>query len=124
MSFKKYNANPKGKKTTDCVIRAISKALNKKWEDVAEELFQLSKEMYSTQVSTDVYTKYLEKYKTISVKYDTSKGKKRYTIKDVCDMKGTYIIKTSGHLSVVKDGHLYDTWDCSKKSAYKIWKIK
>mgnify|MGYP003458603784 FL=1 len=28
-----FNANPKNKKTEDCVIRAISKGLNQKWED-------------------------------------------------------------------------------------------
>ena len=33
MKFINYNANPKGRKTGDCVIRAIAFALNKSWID-------------------------------------------------------------------------------------------
>lgn len=32
--FIKYNANPKDLKTGDCVIRALSKGLNKSWDDI------------------------------------------------------------------------------------------
>ena len=33
-----FNANPKNKKTEDCVIRAISKGINQKWEDTYLEM--------------------------------------------------------------------------------------
>ena len=33
-----FNANPKNKKTEECVIRAISKGLNQKWEDTYLEM--------------------------------------------------------------------------------------
>ena len=38
MEFIKYNNNPKQNKTNDCVIRSISLALNKSWEDVYKDL--------------------------------------------------------------------------------------
>ena len=34
-----YNPNPLSKSVGDCVIRALSKALNKSWDDTAIELF-------------------------------------------------------------------------------------
>lgn len=34
MEFVRYNNNPKQNKTSDCVIRAISFATNKSWEDI------------------------------------------------------------------------------------------
>ena len=36
--FIQYNPNPEGKSTGDCVIRALTKALNKSWEQVYVEL--------------------------------------------------------------------------------------
>lgn len=38
MEFVKFNQNPKQKRTTDCVIRAISFALGKTWEEVYRDL--------------------------------------------------------------------------------------
>lgn len=125
MIYRKYNNNPKGKKTSDCVIRAISHALSKDWCDVADELFLISKKLYTTQTSTQTYTKYLENYQTIPVKYvDENTGKnKRFKVKDIT-WSGTFIIVIANHLTMVKDGILYDTWDCREKSCYKIWRIK
>lgn len=41
MQFVKFNNNPKQNKTNDCVIRAISFATNKSWEDVYNDLTKL-----------------------------------------------------------------------------------
>ena len=42
MQFINYNANPKGRKTTDCVIRALSIALDNTWEDTYISLVDFS----------------------------------------------------------------------------------
>ena len=39
--FTKTNANPKNKRTNDCVIRAIALAENKTWLEVFDELAEL-----------------------------------------------------------------------------------
>lgn len=41
MKFIKFNNNPKNNITKDCVIRAISFATNKSWEDTYRELTEL-----------------------------------------------------------------------------------
>ena len=38
MRFIRYNANPKGWKTGDCVIRAVAAATQQTWDDVYDEL--------------------------------------------------------------------------------------
>jgi hypothetical protein len=40
------------------------------------------------------------------------------------DPEGKYIIRVSKHVSVLNGGVLLDTWDCSDKCVYFVWKIK
>lgn len=122
--FVKENINPKSKKRTDCVIRAIAKAEGKTWLEVYDELTEIGRKHYSVQNDPFIYGKYLAKYPTIDVKYEIDGKKKRYTVKDICRFKGTFIIQIANHLTTVIDGKYYDNWDCGNKSAYRIWKLK
>jgi hypothetical protein len=38
--------------------------------------------------------------------------------------KGSFILKTAHHVTVVEDGVLIDTWDCSRKCVYGAWEMK
>ena len=40
MEFVKFNANPKGRKTGDCVVRAICTALNESWEEKIQKVMK------------------------------------------------------------------------------------
>lgn len=44
MGFEYYNANSKGRFVNDCVIRAISTAENKTWQQTHEELSEIARE--------------------------------------------------------------------------------
>lgn len=123
--FKFENLNPKGKKVGDCVIRAIAKAENKTWFEVFDVLTKVARENFSVLNDQCVYVKYLEKYRKIDVKYvDCKTGKnKRYTVNDVSYFPGTYLIQVSGHMTTVVDGVIYDIWDTSERSAYRIWRV-
>ena len=46
MEFVNYNANPKNKKTGDCVIRALCTALEDSWEQVYK--LTATSELYKT----------------------------------------------------------------------------
>ena len=52
---------------------------------------------------------------------------KKYTISDFINTHGdtdkTYLILIRGHLTVVKQNVLYDTWNCSKKYMGNYWVI-
>lgn len=123
--FVKENLNPKEKKASDCAIRAIAKAEGKDWLTVYDELYELGRKMFDVPNSNKVIDKYLSKYEKLDVKYEDEYGNmKRFTVKDCCDFNGTLIVSVASHLTCVKNGNVFDTWDCSRKSAYKIWKIK
>lgn len=106
-----FNCNPKGNRVGDCVIRAISKALNMSWEDVYIDLTIQGYIMGDLLSSNAVWNAYLK-----------SKGFKReiisndcpecYTINDFCEEypKGVYVIGTGSHAVCVVDGTIFDTW--------------
>ena len=110
-----FNPNPiKNKRVGDCVVRAISKALNQPWEDTYIDLTIQGYLMGDLLSSNAVWHAYLK-----------SKGFKRdiisndcpecYTIEDFCNEhpKGTYIIGTGTHAVCVTDSTIFDTWNSS-----------
>ena len=121
--FIKENVNPK-RKTSDCVIRAIAKVFNKDWIVVFDELVAIARRKFTIPSDKIVYEEYLKNYTTINVKTEDEGCRKRLTVADVCCMRGAYIVSIANHMTVVIDGNIYDLWDCSNSSAYKIWKIK
>jgi hypothetical protein len=121
--FINENVNPK-RKTSDCVIRAICKAENKPWLEVFDSLVAIARKDYTIPNTKDAYDKYLNKYEKINVFHMVNGKKKRYTVKEICEFKGTYIVSIANHMVAVVNGNYYDLWDCGDKSAYVIWKVK
>ena len=64
------------------------------------------------------------KYERVS--FPGIKGEKRMTAKTLSKINpnGKYIIRVSKHVSVLENGVMLDTWDCSDKCIYFVWKIK
>lgn len=127
MLYIKYNANSKNKKTGDCVVRAICTALNKSWVDTYTDLFNNTIKYGYSVSSKENFKKYLKQLgyemKKQPKKYDNTK----YTVKEFINTCGksntTYIISVTGHLTVVINGILYDTWDCSNKKMGNYWEL-
>lgn len=121
--FRYYNCNPKGRRVDDCVIRAISLAENKTWEETYDELSYYAKQEGILLNDVTFVDKYLEnKYKDECYKCNGS----RATVKEflIKSRTGTYLIAMQGHITCVKDGIIYDTWDCSNKRIWKVWEIE
>lgn len=125
--FIKYNNNPKNKKTGDCVIRAISFATKKSWENTYKELAELGIKNCLILNDTNNWRKYLKLLGYEQQKMPRKADNTRYTVDEFCNELAkentTYIIKVAGHITVVKDKNLYDTWDCSNKSVGNYWII-
>ena len=119
MRYQKFNNNPKGLKTGDCIVRAISLALNKPWHEVFDDLVKIAKEKSSMPSMDIVYFEYLSSFDRITPKVE--KGKKRMKVSDLSE--GTYIVKVANHVTCIKDGTLMDLWDCRNKCAYRYWII-
>ena len=109
-----YNANPYKIRVGDCVIRAISKALNQPWEDTYIDLTIHGYLMGDLLSSNAVWGAYL-KSKGFTRDIISNDCPECYTIEDFCNEhpKGTYIIGTGTHAVCIEDGCVFDTWNSS-----------
>ena len=117
-----YNANPTGKNTIDCTIRAISKVEGKPWRAVYAGVCINGYESCDMPSSNAVWGAYLKE-----------NGFKRYmlpntcpdcyTITDFCrdHPKGAYILGTGTHVVAVVNGDYYDTWDSGSELPIFYW---
>lgn len=123
--FVKLNLNPYGKNRGDCVIRAITLALNYNWFMVHDELSFLSRKMGDMPSSNDVWKTYLERlgYKEVLTentcpdcltveRFARSHPKGRYIL-STCEYTKARdnLIVTGTHVVALIDGNWYDSWD-------------
>ena len=125
MGYIPTNPNPNNNYTGDCVIRAISIAENKEWDDVYVELMVKGFAMKDMIESNELWNSYLH-----------GLGYSRYIIPDSCPdcytvrefaedhPHGTYILGTGSHVICVIDGDYYDTWDSGHKVPIYFWMKK
>lgn len=106
-----YNPNPQGKQVGDCVIRAISKALNQDWADTYIDLTLQGYIMGDLLSSNAVWGAYL-KCKGFERNIISSNCPECYTIEDFCrdHPNGVYVIGTGSHAVTIIDGCYYDAW--------------
>lgn len=125
-----------GSHTRDCVARAIANATGKDYKEVYDALNQLAKSEHRgkrkrgvSNSRTGVYGRTFRKY------IEEVLGWKRHTTMQIgsgCQVhleadelpKGNLIVKISRHLTCVKDGVLYDTYDCARfgsRCVYCYW---
>ena len=111
-----YNPNPFGLRVGDCVIRAISRALDKSWEDTYIDLCIQGFMMGDLVSSIAVWSAYLK-----------HKGFTRCTIQDCPDCyseedfcqehpKGIFVIGTGSHAVCVCDGCAFDAWNSLREN--------
>ena len=123
--YQYYQPNEKDVKDKygDCVIRALTKALDMDWLNVFNELVPIAREMQAMPNMKSCYEEYLKqkgfKYTGIS----NRKGTKRPTVESFAKEHkiGTYYCNIANHCVTIKDGKYYDTWDCGYKSLYGYW---
>ena len=125
MYFVEHNANPYGKRVDDCVIRALSKALNKPWECVHIDVDLMAISLGDMPHANSVWGKYLY---DLGFQRDIMSNScpACYTVKDFCKQhpNGTYILALDSHVVAIVDGQYYDTWDCGDKIVLYYWTKK
>lgn len=109
-----YNPNPLERKTSDCAIRAVAKALDIDWETAYTKLSLNGFTMGDLPNSNQVIGALLR-----------SNGYYRATIPNSCpdcytvaefvkdNPRGKFVLGTGNHVVTVDEGNIYDTWDSS-----------
>lgn len=118
---KPSNTNPKGRRTCDCVVRAISYALNMDWATTLRELTDHAIATGYFPADSKCYVSYLETKGIYKQKCPKTPEGKRYSVRDVPTTSSFAILKVSGHLTVIDSGTIRDTWDCSKKKVFAVY---
>lgn len=116
--FRYKNVNPNKSDINDCTIRAISVAKGISWDEAYEELSTQARRKGLMMDSAEFIEGYLDKeYSRICPR--------EMTVAEFLNkhLIGTYLITMKGHITVIKDGILYDTFDCSDRIMWCAWHI-
>ena len=121
MAYVYFCNNPRNRCSIgDCVIRAVSLALDKSWDevyiDLATEGFFIKDLFSANEVwGSYLYTKGFTK-KSIPNRYS-------YTVEDFCieHPEGVFVLGTGTHAVAVIDGNVYDTWNSSQEEVSFYW---
>jgi hypothetical protein len=114
------NNGKKGK--CDCVVRAISSATGKSWDEVYLSLSELGFELKDMPNSKPVWRKYLEQLGFKKQKMPRRSDNTRYTVEEFSDeLCKNALVSVAQHLTYVKDGKLLDTWNCGYASVGNYW---
>lgn len=121
MAFIYHNENPYGFREEDCVCRAISFASKRDYYDIQDKLTLTGDLLECDKLCVCCYfhlLDYVFQFKRLK--------RAGMSVGDFAEShpNGTYLVRMPGHITVVKDGNVYDTWDCSDKIATHIWKTE
>ena len=114
--YKYYNANSRGNFVNDCVVRAISVAEGKSWDETYEELSCIAQKEGILLDDVEFVEDYLDDRYKRTCHYSKTVGE---FIEEF--PKGISLVTMNGHITVVIDGILYDTFDCRDRRMYCSW---
>lgn len=112
-----YNANPKGRKTTDCVIRALSFVLQIDYNEVLKELYETQIKTGYCLLDKQCYERVLKNHGFIKVKQPRKANGTKYLVREIDLLTNKRaLISMANHLTAYNDGFIYDIWDCRNKT--------
>lgn len=127
-TFHFYNANPKNRYGGDCVIRAISAALEQSWDETVKELTAVGIKYGLVCNDEKCYKKYLKQKGWIQHPQPRFSDNKKYTGKEFCDFLKRFKNNKSiiahigtGHIVAIIDNKVNDIWDCTNFCIGNYW---
>ena len=121
-----HNANPKGKNASDCVARAISVALGQSWEETIRDMTELGIKNGLPFNEDRLIAKYLDSKGWSKMKEPRDADNRKISVKRFLALRikkpETIIAKVgSHHVSLIKNGVVWDTWDCTNQTMHAYW---
>lgn len=118
-----YNANPEKRSTGDCVIRAISLAMDQSWDETYMGVTMEGLRLADMPEKNHVWGAYLRRH---GFRRDIIRARcpECYTVRDFCrDCPiGVYILAIDGHVVCVIDGDYYDSFDSGDEVPIYYWR--
>lgn len=117
--FRYYNANIYNNNIEDCTIRAISVAEKISWDKAYIKLSDYARQRGLMLSSVQSIESYLDDNYKRFCNYNITVGEfaRRYN-------KGTYLVTMRGHITVIINGVIIDTFDCSNRKMWCAWIVK
>lgn len=116
--YKFYNANAHGNFVNDCVIRAISVAENKTWDETYEELSKIAQRNGIILDDVNFVEPLLDyRYKRVCHK-NMPVGEFAET-----HPNGVYLITMPNHITCCIEGNIIDTFDCRDRIMRCAWEV-
>lgn len=124
--FQYYQKNPSNRFTGDCVIRAISTALELEWDDVFDGLYLIAKKYHYAMNDEKCFKKYLKSKHCVLIGCPKKPDGTRYTgrefVERIAVKNANYIMNIgTHHIVAVKNRKVYDIWDSSRDKVGKVW---
>lgn len=121
--FKFHNANPKNRRSGDCVIRAIATATGKSWDEVLTDLCKIALKEKRIPNEVECYGKYLESLGWRKQKQPRKSDNCKFTGKEfVSAFKGVAVAHLGGnHIVCIKESKVWDTWDSTEGCIGNYW---
>ena len=125
-TFRYYNANPKNRITTDCVVRAICTALEMPYNQVVMELAQMQCETGYDDGDKKLFGKYLESKGWVKHKQPRKADNTKYTGTEFCKQLAkkdkNYVANIGGnHIVAITKGKVNDIWNSTGKCIGNYW---
>lgn len=121
--FVLYNPNPTGTNVGDCVIRAVSKAMNQDWDTTYLDLAMIGFEIKDMPSANRVWGSYLRRngFRRFNLPNTCPEC---YTVRDFCmDYPyGIFVLATGSHVIAVISGNYYDSWDSGNETVAYLFK--
>lgn len=121
----KANPNPAGKEVSDCVIRAVSIALNISWHQAFDELCGIARMDCNMPSADTVWGHYLY-LKGFDPFLLPKNCPQCLTVNDFAQLfpHGIFVIGTGSHAVAVINGNYYDSWDSGNEISSFFWALR
>lgn len=116
--YKYFNANPNKSNIEDCTIRALSVAESISWDEAYDMLSESARDLGLMLSDVRAIEHFLDlRYDRVPI-YEKKVGEFIENHK-----RGVFLITMPGHITVLKHGINYDTFDSSKRPIFSAWKV-
>ena len=121
--YVQYQPNPRNLRTDDCVIRALTKALNVDWDTAS--IYAIVQQIRDSDLYVKNYV-----WGNLLLRNGVSKHPLPdtcpdcYTVADFCEdhpEEGVYVLYCGGHVVTVDSGDYFDSWDSGKEIPQFVW---